>query len=197
MTPACAASCHALSSLGLRGGPCSLQGGWNYLAFTKWFCFSMEHTLQLYHFWQVIVHVADCPLCTDSSCYTKLIKWVSPVRKMTLFCSWVTFVWSLLIPLPRSRDILSKKAWKHLTDITLQRVCLYSACWHFLIPRNSFCMMQAQGSSPLPMQLLWLSAQIKWVCVQMASQQRLPAPAWILICSAESHANTNTNVFVY
>lgn len=173
------------------GCPCSLQGGWSYMAFTgplwpKLFCYPMEHTLHC----STSVHVADFPLCTDSTFYTKTIKWVFPVRKMALFCNWVTFVWSLLTALPRSSDILSKKAWKHLTAITFQRVCIYSVCWHFLMPRNSFFMMQAQSSSPLPMQLLWLSAQIKWVCMQMASEQRLGAAAWILICCEESHLQT-------
>lgn len=46
-----------------------------------------------------------------------------------MLCSGVNFVGSLLIPLPRSSDILSKEAWKHLTDKTFQRVgILYLSC---------------------------------------------------------------------
>lgn len=38
----------------------------------------------------------------DISFYTKITEWV--FLDMTLFCSWVTLVWSLLILLPRSTD---------------------------------------------------------------------------------------------
>lgn len=175
--------------------PCSLQGGWNQMAFAgpfwpKHSVILWTHPSLLYQFWYVPVHVADCPLCTDNGFYTKIIKWVLLAGKIILLCSWVNFVGSLLIPLPRSSDILSKGAWKHLTDKTSQRVRVYSACWHLLMPRNCFCMRQAQGSHSLPVQLLWLSAQIKWVCMQMASEQRLGAAPWILISTEEPHMQT-------
>ena len=67
------------------------------------------------------------PSAADSSFYTKIIEWVFLVRKTRLFCSWVTFVWSSWIPLPRNSDILVKKDWKHLTGITFQRVCILFA----------------------------------------------------------------------
>lgn len=180
------------------GCPCSLQGGWNWVASTgpfwpKWFCCSVAHT-----FTALPALICHCPcgwfpFCTDSCFYTKIIKWVFLARQILLFCSWVTFVWSLLIPLPRSSDILSKKAWKHLTHMTFQGVFIYSACWHLLMPRNYFCMRQEQGSNSLPMQLLWLSAQIKRVCMQMA-RAAAAAVAWISICSEESHMQTQTKM---
>lgn len=137
------------------GCPCSLQGGWSWMATTgpfwpKLFCCSVEHT-----FTAVPALIWHCPcgwfpFCTDSCFYTKIIKWVFLARQILLFCSWVTFVWSLLIPLPRSSDILSKKAWKHLTDMTFQGVFIYSACWHLLIPRNYFCMSKHKAATLCP-----------------------------------------------
>lgn len=67
------------------------------------------------------------PSAADGRFYTKITEWVFLVRKMRLFCSWVTFLWSLLIPLPRSSDVLAKKDCKRLPGITFRQVCLLLA----------------------------------------------------------------------
>lgn len=77
------------------------------------------------------------PSAADSRFYTKITEWVFLVRKTRLFCSWVTFLWSLLIPLPRSSDVLAKKDCKHLPGITFRQVCLLLAST-YQCPQTTF-----------------------------------------------------------